>query len=195
VNQTSETPWDRQREAIITDVRAIDPFDELERNDRMRALTWMTSTADIWRIAKPAVPPVHLISYFLVVDRQQVLLGDHINSGRWLPGGGHVEIGEHPLDTVRREAQEELGIEADFVYLAPLLISFVDTVGLTAGHTDASLWYVIRARREQPIRFDEREFRSVAWFDFDALPLNNTDPALARAIKKHRALTASARTD
>ncbi|MEE3919135.1 NUDIX domain-containing protein [Micromonospora sp. BRA006-A] len=30
----------------------------------------------------------------------------------WLPSGGHVEPGEHPADTVRRELREELGVAA-----------------------------------------------------------------------------------
>jgi 8-oxo-dGTP pyrophosphatase MutT (NUDIX family) len=30
----------------------------------------------------------------------------------WLPTGGHVEVGEDPAETVRREAEEELGVAA-----------------------------------------------------------------------------------
>jgi len=43
------------------------------------------------------------VSYLLLVDRPagSVLLCDHRLSGLWLPAGGHVEPGEHPLGTVR----------------------------------------------------------------------------------------------
>jgi len=75
-------------------------------------LAWLACTGDIWRRAKPATPSPHLVSYFLLVDPEErrVLLCDHRFSGLWLPTGGHVEAGEHPLDTVRREVAGELGL-------------------------------------------------------------------------------------
>ncbi|MGV9748387.1 NUDIX domain-containing protein [Rhodococcus zopfii] len=54
---------------------------------------------------------------------------DHIGAGLWLPTGGHVEPGEHPLDTAIRETREELGIDADFG-----LTGY--RPGLPHGHTD-----------------------------------------------------------
>src|SRR5690242_20546184 len=38
----------------------------------------------------------------------------------------------------------------------PLMLTCTTTVGLTAGHRDVSLWYVIEASRKQPITFDEQ---------------------------------------
>ncbi len=64
----------------------------------------------------PRTPSPHLVSYFLPVDPASgsVLLADHRKSGLWLPPGGHIEPGEHPAETVRRETREELGIDARF---------------------------------------------------------------------------------
>src|SRR2546427_8245494 len=50
----------------------------------------------------------------LVVRDDSVLLGLRRGShgaGTWSPPGGHLELGEDPIDCVRREAFEEAGIE------------------------------------------------------------------------------------
>ena len=132
------------------------------------------------RTDKPATPDKHLVSYFVVVDlsRRAVLFVDHRKAQLWLPTGGHVEPGEHPRTTVRREAAEELGIQARFVESIggrPLLLTSTVTVGLTAGHTDVSLWYAIEGRVDTDLRYDREEFLALRWFDFQELA--STDPA------------------
>jgi 8-oxo-dGTP pyrophosphatase MutT (NUDIX family) len=124
------------------------------------------------------------VSYFAVVDGEHVLLVDHRNAQLWLPSGGHVEPGEHPRHTVLRELQEELGFLPDHEIGAPLLVTCTPTVGLTAGHVDVSLWYVVRAQRSQPIVFDETEFAGVKWFRFSEVPAERSEPHLRRFARK-----------
>jgi 8-oxo-dGTP diphosphatase len=72
----------------------------------------------------------------------------HRKAGLWLPTGGHLEAGEIPADTIRREAPEELGIEAAFTSLGPrpLFITVTETIGRPdVRHTDVSLWYLVDA--------------------------------------------------
>ena len=98
---------------IITDiVRSIEPIDALEQRHRRETLDWIDAGHPLFRVAKPATPPTHLVSYFLLCDvsERKVLLVDHIDAGLWLPSGGHVEPEEHPRETVRREVAEELFI-------------------------------------------------------------------------------------
>ena len=97
------------RELIRTELAAIEPLDALEAEHLADALAWVDSGVDLFRVAKPATPPKHLVSYFAVVDADQILLVDHKNARLWLPAGGHVELGEHPRATVVRELEEELG--------------------------------------------------------------------------------------
>jgi 8-oxo-dGTP diphosphatase len=84
---------------IVGLVSDIVPTDDLGHKHRQNALTWLAGTDDIFRRVKPLTPSPHLVSYFLLVDRPagSVLLCDHRLSGLWLPSGGHVEPGEHPL--------------------------------------------------------------------------------------------------
>jgi len=172
------------RASIRQEIARIAPTDVRESEAQRAALEWVDSGAELCRLEKPARPPQHLVSYFALVDGDYVLLVDHINAGLWLPTGGHVEPGEHPRDTVRREAFEELGLPADFVSDEPLFLTITDTVGRTAGHTDVSLWYVLRGDRRNPIRFDRSEFRAASWFHREDIPFQIADPELGRFVGK-----------
>lgn len=51
--------------------------------------------------------------YFLLIEDEQILISDELILGKphtKFPGGG-LEFGEGPVDCVRREATEELGVE------------------------------------------------------------------------------------
>jgi len=60
------------------------------------------------------------------------------------------------------------------------MVTCTTTVGLTSGHSDVSLWYVVSAAHNQQIIFDDQEFASVKWFPYSDVPLLRTDPHLAR---------------
>jgi 8-oxo-dGTP diphosphatase len=172
------------RQTIRDVVEQIQPFDEIEVEHRSKTLAWIDSAAQLFRVEKPAKPPKHLVSYFAVIDGNKILLGNHVKAQLWLPSGGHVEPNEHLRETVKREVMEELSIDAKFLFEQPIFITIANTVGLTANHTDVSLWYVIKADSQIEIIFDRNEYHDVKWFRFDALPLNQTDPHLSRFIQK-----------
>lgn len=174
------------RAAIRGELESIVPLDALEQQHRQEALAWVDSGAPLCRTAKPATPPQHLVSYFAVVDDDRILLVDHRNAQLWLPPGGHVEPDEHPRATVIREIREELGIEPSHDIEAPVMVTCTTTVGLTGGHIDVSLWYVVNASSKQPMSYDEQEFRDIRWFEFAAAPLDRSDPHLGRFLRKLR---------
>jgi 8-oxo-dGTP diphosphatase len=165
-------------------VAAITPMDAIEAQQIEFALRWIDSGADLFRVAKPATPDPHLVSYFLLMDGENLLLVEHINAGLWLPTGGHVEPDENPTETVVRELREELGLEAAFVQRAPVFLSVAETVGKTRGHTDISLWFVLQGRRADALCFDASEFHSVRWFHRTEVPSLRSDPHLGRFLAK-----------
>jgi 8-oxo-dGTP diphosphatase len=177
-------PGGIMRSAIREEVALIEPFDALEHAHRTHVLTWIDSGVELCRTHKPATPPKHLVSYFVLVDGDHVLLADHKNAQLWLPTGGHIEPGEHPRATVARELGEELGLELSESIQAPLMLTVSDTVGATAGHTDVSLWYVIEADRRMALEFCRDEFQSVRWFHFAEAPVSRSDPHLSRFLGK-----------
>ncbi|MEZ5361144.1 MAG: NUDIX domain-containing protein [Bryobacterales bacterium] len=50
-----------------------------------------------------------------IVHGNQVLLVHHRKLEKWLPVGGHIEIGEDPETAAKREAKEESGLEIELV--------------------------------------------------------------------------------
>jgi 8-oxo-dGTP diphosphatase len=174
------------RAVVRQEIGGITPFDATETAHRSDALAWIDSGAELFRREKPATPPKHLVSYVAVIRARDILLVDHKNAQLWLPPGGHVEPDEHPRATAQRELKEELGIDALHPIGAPLFITCTETVGLTGGHMDVSLWYVVPADSRQQLVYDDSEFESARWFPFDQIPVGRTDPHLLRFLCKLR---------
>ncbi len=174
------------RAAIRSELASIRPLDALELRHQREALAWIDSGAPLCRTAKPVTPPQHLVSYFAVVNGERILLVDHRNAQLWLPPGGHVEEGEHPRATVAREIREELGFVPTHEIEAPVMVTCTTTVGLTSGHTDVSLWYIVNVAKDQAMTYDEQEFAGIRWFEFSEAPLDRSDPHLERFIRKLR---------
>lgn len=172
---------EESRSLVCNLIASIDPFDRFEREQIDFALEWAKSAPMLFRTG-PTEPSIHLVSYFVPFDfkRGEILLVDHRKSGLWLPPGGHVEPDEDPTETVRREAQEELGIEARFSIQKPLFL----TLAWATGHQDLSLWYLLNLERSEPIVYDEREFHQIRWFPLDQLPFGCSDPHLERFVDK-----------
>ena len=78
---------------VLSELTSITPADDGERAHLLDAFAWVKSGAPLCRVAKPATPPKHLVSYFAVVDDDNILLVDHKNAQLWLPPGGHVSHG------------------------------------------------------------------------------------------------------
>ena len=182
--------WMRPSVAVVYElVSALTPADDVEADHQSDVLRWLRSTDDVFRRVKPATPRRHLVSYVVPVDPADgsVLLVDHINAGLWLPPGGHVEPDEHPAQTARREAQEELAIVGADVDERPAFVTVTQTVGIDAGHTDVSLWFVLTGRRDQRLTPDRNEFRDVRWWlpaDLQAADPGRFDPHFRRFYAK-----------
>ena len=177
---------------IAAQIMGIVPLDETERAHREDALRWLASTDDVFRRIPPRTPPKHVVSYFLLRDPADgsVLLVDHRKAGLWLPTGGHVDPGEDPVETVKREAGEELGIDAVFAEEppAPSFITVTETTGpVEQRHTDVSLWFLLVGSRTQALIPDMREFASVRWWtpgEVSAADATRFDPHLGRFLAK-----------
>lgn len=154
-------------------VETITPFDAREKEHIDDILAWIDSGAELFRLKKPDIPPKHLVSYFVILDPDagKILLIDHIKAQLWLPTGGHVLPGEDPKDAVIREAKEELSMPAVFFKgdTRPFFATVNTTGGLTPGHVDVSLWYILRGSVLDFVRYDKSEFTDVEWFNFEEI--------------------------
>jgi hypothetical protein len=85
--------------------------------------------------------------------------------------------------------EEEFGIVGADVGERPAFVTVTETVGIDAGHTDVSLWFLANCRRDQPLTPDRSEFRAVRWWtpaDLRAADPARFDPHLARFCAKIR---------
>jgi 8-oxo-dGTP diphosphatase len=75
----------------------------------------------------PGAPIHHIAAAALVRDGQVLLVHRHPRRQNypdcWDIVGGHIEPGETPLDAVRRECREELGIDIDDPLPMPMTIA------------------------------------------------------------------------
>jgi 8-oxo-dGTP diphosphatase len=159
-------------------VACLTPADEQEAAHIAETLRWLEGTDDVFRRSKPATPPRHLTSYVVPVDQSagDVLLVDHRKADLWLPPGGHVDPDEHPALTARRECGEELGFAPSLIDPAerPSFLTVTTTIGLDAGHTDVSLWFVCAGSRQMTLEVDQSEFRAARWWSLDEI--RGSDP-------------------
>jgi 8-oxo-dGTP pyrophosphatase MutT (NUDIX family) len=189
--ERSDVPDQPLRARLLEVLGGIRPWDEQERAHLAETADWVGGGAPLYRTRKPATPPKHLISYFVVLDerRHELLLVAHRKAGLWLPSGGHVEPMEDPWDTVRRECLEELHIEAVPATVTgdrPLFLTVTRTRG-QGQHTDVSLWYLLRADAGQVTSFDEAEFDAIRWLSLEqvlATPADTLDPHMHRFTRK-----------
>jgi 8-oxo-dGTP diphosphatase len=111
--------------------------------------------------------PTPAVCALIVDDAGRVLLGRRAvepAAGRWDILGGFMEEDEQPLETLRREMREELGVEiepADFV------AAVADRYG-EDGHATLNLCWTARVVGGE-LRLSD-ELAEVRWFARDELP-------------------------
>lgn len=115
------------------------------------------------------VVQTHVVVAAVLLDGARVLLCHRSAERRWYPDvwdlpGGHVEPGEQPLDALRRELLEELGIEVEARACA-----FVRRILRPATDLDLSV-FVVTAWSGTVENLQTDEHDDVAWFHADELP-------------------------
>ncbi len=87
--------------------------------------------------------------------------------------------------SIREAGGEELGLEAAFLRPEPVMLTEVETVGPTAGHTDVCLWDALRGDRHAVLDYCRDEFHGIRWFHKDALPETRVEPSQGRCVTKY----------
>jgi 8-oxo-dGTP diphosphatase len=174
------------RQRLADMVAAMPAHDRLAQAHRAQVLAWIDSGAELWRTAKPDVPKTHLVSYFVLRDRDsdRLLLVEHRGAGLLLPTGGHVEPGEDPWDTVIREAAEELRHPIGTARQVPSFLTVTETRG-AGTHRDVSLWFTVDVDMTAIDWYDPGEFSGAHWLtpvQIRALPTGRLDPHMGRYL-------------
>ena len=84
--------------------------------------------------------------------------------------GGHVEFGERPVETVKREAREELGIEIGN-------IEFVSCTNMRKyGKHYVDISFTAEIISGEPTILEPEKIESIGWFPLNDLPTPLFDP-------------------
>lgn len=82
-----------------------------------------------------------------------------------MPPGGHIEKGEKPVDTVRREFKEELDFE---LTNEPITLFNLTIKDINKPHHPCKrhwdLWYLVEMKEEIDFNYCRREYYSAGWF-------------------------------
>jgi ADP-ribose pyrophosphatase YjhB (NUDIX family) len=132
-----------------------------------------------WRNPKPCANAV-------VVDGDRILLTRRASApwkDLWGTPGGFCERGEHPIETVEREALEETGLRVRVTsYIGVWVDDYADEPGDDANEIINVAYY-----RAERIGGDERdldpaEVSELGWFGWDELPPDLAPPHTLAAV-------------
>jgi ADP-ribose pyrophosphatase YjhB (NUDIX family) len=108
-----------------------------------------------------------------VVRGAQVLLVRHRKLEKWLPIGGHIEIGENPEQAALREALEESGLQVELVGAKPprefpgtqilTAPSYLDVHDISGDHRHIGLIYFAKSAAGEP-QLAQAEHHDIRWF-------------------------------
>lgn len=124
-------------------------------------------------------PQIEQVAVAALVRANQALLVHRHPERRWYPDcwdlvGGHIEHGESPVEAIRRECEEEIGVQIRTPHPFPL--PFSDP--LIDMHA-----FLVTSWDGEPTNCAPDEHDDLQWFTADDLPkLTLADPASLPAI-------------
>lgn len=136
-------------------------------------------------LTKDEDPVSHFCAYFLPfnANTKEVMLGNHIKSGKWLSPGGHIDKSESLLKTLNREIDEELGVK-DFFQTRP--DPFLITVTNISSdprqckkHFD--IWHLMKTDGSD-FKIDMTEYHEIKWLTIPEAKKITTDLANQLAL-------------
>lgn len=148
---------------------------EINKLERLSQVDKKTLTAFKDRIdeGEPYTKPQNKTSHFcalfipLYLEKGLVYIGDHIKAKIWSPPGGHLDLGEGPVDTVKREFKEELSYELtnEDIELFDANVTVCIPTGICRLHFD--FFYLVYMRDRINFKFDTHEYKDADWFSLE----------------------------
>ncbi len=133
----------------------------------------------------------HLSVYFMIFDQyeRKVFIGHHKKSGLWLANGGHMEQGETPLETAKREMGEELGENLKVIRFPsePCFLSVTEGIDNPGKQcrTHFDIWFFVEVSRRNFNPDNDKiaqEFEEMDWFSMRDARVHVSDPNTLSAL-------------
>lgn len=134
----------------------------------------------------------HFCVFLMAVDpnAKMIYIGHHKKSDRWIPNGGHVDIGESIDQTATREVWEEWGKHLSFEEIGPPKLLTVTEIENPAWHhiclRHYEVWYFITVNQNEFSIDPEilhQEFYEAKWVNLsDAKRLIGNTPTVLEAL-------------
>jgi 8-oxo-dGTP pyrophosphatase MutT (NUDIX family) len=162
-------------------VEGYEPASPREEESRRRFL------AELDRLAAPCdehADPTHVTASGIVVGPRGTVLHRHKRLGIWMQPGGHIDAGETPDVTARREAQEELGLAISHPDGGPRLLQ-IDVHDAALGHFHLDLRYLLLGEDVDPDP-PPGESPDARWCGWEEA-LDLADPVLGDGLRRARA--------
>ena len=117
-------------------------------------------------------PKIGIGVYILNSDMQVLLMlrQNTTGAGMWAPPGGHLEIGEEFLDTVKRETMEEVGLKVEEAELWAL------NNNIMPDRHYVNLDYFAGKWSGRPQNLEPNKCKRIEWFSLNNLPSPLLEP-------------------
>lgn len=129
----------------------------------------------------------HTCAFFIPINTKSksIYLVHHIKADDWIPPGGHIELNEHPIDTVVREFGEELNhkITKRQISVFDLSIKDVSDNPRNPCSLHFDFWYLVDVPKKD-FKYLEKEFYGAGWHTIDEALKKIKTPLYNQIVKK-----------
>lgn len=127
----------------------------------------------------------HFCTFIVPFDpkTKQIFIGHHINADQWIPPGGHIEVNELPIKTVKREFEEELGVKITDKQIELFDLGITDVQGKKRSckiHYD--FWYLVYTPKLN-FQYDKKEFYQARWLTMENAIKKVSHKSVIRTLK------------
>ena len=114
-------------------------------------------------------------------------VGDHANSvGRWCIPGGRMERGETPMEALKREIREEVGVEIDVAKTRPIHVDIWGVGGDVENEPIIGIFYLVEVGDAVPVLSEEHT--EYLWHDPSGEIPENTTKDVVNALAAYKRL-------